>query len=233
MMQPQFGRGILIAALCALPLGAWPSLAAATPDLSGPWQIQKAGQALVTRDGKPPPLLPEAKLAQQKTQALYAQNKGADPSEDCLPPGTPRAMLQPYPFNIVQGKRTIALLLEWNHLTRLIYMDRGHFTPIGPLYLGQSVGHWEGDTLVIDTDSYNDTTWLDDKGLPHSDQMTTVERLRLVGGGQQLEDDITITDPKTFSAPWTARLLFKKQPGVLIKEDYCLGRVGKGRTANK
>lgn len=228
MSQPSPRYQALLVALLGLPL-----IASAEPDLSGPWQIQHAGQALWTKEGKAPPLLPEAKLAQQKTQALFKENKGADPSEDCLPPGIPRVLTQAWPFNIVQGRRTIGMMLEWNHLTRIIYLDRGHYPSIGPLYLGQSIGRWDGNTLVIDTNSYNDTTWLDDKALPHSDQMTTVERVRLIDGGQKLEDEITITDPKTFFEPWTARLVFAKHPGVLIREDYCLGRVGKGKTPSK
>lgn len=215
-----------------LAIAPLPALAAKTPDLSGPWQIEKAGP-LRTVENAAPPLLPEAATAQQKTQALYQANHGADPMVDCLPPGVPRLLMQPFPFNLVQGRRTVGMMFEWNHLTRLIYLDREHFKPIGPLYLGQSIGHWEGDTLVIDTNHFNDTTWLDDFGLPHSKDLTTLERLRLIDGGKKLEDQITLTDPKTFSGPWSARLVFDKRPGVLIKEDYCLGRLGKGRSESR
>lgn len=227
-------RGGRLAVLCTgvivILLGgavAW----AAQPDLSGPWQYEAGHALLRTVNGDAPPLSASGAKALQQTQALYKANRGADPIEDCLPPGVPRVMLQPFPFNIVQGRRTILMLLEWNHLTRIIYMDRGHFpVPLGTAYLGQSVGRWDGGTLVVDTNNYNDTTWLDDAGLPHSGQLTTLERIRLVDGGQKLEDRITFTDPAMYARPWTARLLFVKRPGVIIREDYCLGRMGKGRS---
>lgn len=201
---------------------------AATPDLSGPWQIKSPKQALLTIEGKAPPLLPTAQATYQANIVGKKSNAQVDPVAACLPPGVPRLMTQSMPFNIVQGLRTYAMMFEWNHLTRLIYMDRGHFKPIGPIYLGQSIGHWEGNVLVIDTNSFNDETWLDDTGLPHSTALHITERIQLINGGRELEDRITFEDAKTFSAPWTAKLVFAKKDGVLIKEDYCLGRTGHG-----
>lgn len=200
----------------------------AAPDLSGPWQTKTPGMALATIEGTAPPLLPAAQELYRMNMAAKKTNAQVDPVAACLPPGVPRLMMQPFPFNIVQGRRTIAMMFEWNHLTRLIYMDREHFKSIGPVYLGQSVGHWEGEVLVVDTNSFNDETWLDDTGLPHSRSLHTVERMQLLRGGRELEIQITVEDPKTFSKPWTAKLLFAKKSGVLIKEDYCLGRTGQG-----
>ncbi|MGC3982450.1 MAG: hypothetical protein QM808_14465 [Steroidobacteraceae bacterium] len=205
----------------------------AAPDITGPWQVQSPGQLLKTIEGDLPPLLPAALTAYQTNMAAKKANAEVDPVAACLPPGVPRLMTQPWPFNIVQGRRTIAMMFEWNHLTRLIYMNREHFKTIGPIYLGQSIGHWESDTLVVDTNSFNDETWLDDSGLPHSTALHTMERIRLLRGGSQLEDLITFEDPKTFTKPWTARLIFVKKKDVLIKEDYCLGRTGKGTMSAK
>jgi len=92
---------------------------------------------------------------------------------------------------------------------------------------GKSIGRWEGNTLVVDTNSYNDATWLDDSGLPHSDELHTVERLKLARGGTELIDTITIDDPQTFAKPWQTVMVFRKDPGAIIKEDYCLGRLGR------
>jgi hypothetical protein len=121
------------------------------------------------------------------------------------------------------------MMLQWNHLPRIIYLNRDHFENIGPEYLGQSVARWEGTVLVIDTTGYNDRTWLDDSGLPHSDALHTTEHVRL-RSADRLEDIIDFDDPMVFSAPWSAHLIFRKVPGATIKEDYCLGRIGRGQT---
>lgn len=200
-------------------------------DFSGPWQIRSAGRALTTIEGRAPPLLPAAQETYRTNQAGKKTNPHVDPLDACLPPGVPRLMTVAMPFNIVAGRRTIAMMFQWNHLTRLIYMDRAHFDTIGPIYLGQSVGHWQGNVLVVDTNSFNDETWLDDSGLPHSTELHTVERWQLISGGRELEDRITIEDPKMYSQAWTARLVFTRKPAAMITEDYCLGRTGQGKMA--
>jgi hypothetical protein len=202
---------------------------AATPDISGPWEILGPISQLTTLAGGSPPLTAAG-------QELYLKNRAnieADPIKSCLPPGIPRALTQPgFPFSVVQGRDYLGMMLQWNHLPRIIYMNQEHFENIGPEYLGQSVAHWEGEILVIDSTGYNDKTWLDESGLPHSEALHTVERLRLQSP-DRLEDMIRFEDPSVFSAPWSARLVFRKRPGVLIKEDYCLGRTGQGYTVVK
>lgn len=199
------------------------------PDIAGPWQIDGPHPMLMDEGGKAPPLLPKARKAYAEHQAMRkAGELDFDNITRCVPPGVPRIMTVERPFRIVQGQRRYVMLFEWNHMSRVIFMDRGHFEGIGALYLGQSVGKWDGDTLVVDTDSYKDATILDDAGIPHSDQLHTVERIRVADGGNTLRNRITITDPKTFSRPWTVVLQFTRRPGTLIKEDYCLGRMGLG-----
>ena len=201
---------------------------AAVPDISGPWQIQGSAHALRTTDGSAPPLLPQMRTVyEQHLAARQSADTSFDPLTKCLPPGVPRLLMQPYPFNIVQGKKLYGFVFEWNHLNRIVYMDQAHFEPIGPLYLGQSTGHWDAHTLVIDTNNYNDMTLLDDAGLPHTDALHTVERIRLVSAGQ-LEDRIRIEDAGAYSKPWEAVLRFSKHPNVIVSEDYCLGRTGHG-----
>ena len=200
--------------------------AVAAPDLSGPWEIQSPVNTLLTEEGNAPPLTAEG-------QKLYMQNQAKlneDPLLDCLPPGIPRALMQKgYPFSIVLGKTLGGMFIEWNHLPRPIYMNQQHFENIGPTYLGQSVGYWDGDTLVIDTNGFNDLTWLDASGLPHSDQLQVVERIRLVDDNT-LEAEFTLSDPVVFKKAWTTQVLFDKRPGYIVKEDYCLGRTGQGVT---
>ena len=212
--------------LAGLMLAGLSATAVAAPDLSGPWAIAEQVTALKTEDGKAPPLTAAGKKMQQENQA----NKDDDPMTRCLPLGIPRVLMQKdFPFDIVMGESLGGMFIEWNHLPRPIYMNVDHFENIGPTYLGQSVAKWDGDTLVIDTNTFNDITWLDASGLPHTDELQTVERLRLKDANT-LEDRITFTDPKVFSKSWTAVLTFKKRPGYIVKEDYCLGRTGQGVT---
>lgn len=197
------------------------------PDLSGPWVVDNPPAALMTLEGKAPPLNDEAKKVYEAHIAARAKgDRSYDSMSRCVPPGIPRLALQPLPFSIVQGKRHVSFMHEWNHLPRIVYMTEGHFEGIGPTYLGQSVGHWDKDTLVVDTNAFNDQTLLDDSGLPHSDELTTEERYRLIDGGNRLELRVTINDPKTFTQPWDTGLKFDKRAGAVIKEDYCFRRTG-------
>ena len=120
-----------------------------------------------------------------------------------MPDGIPRILGNPYPFLIVPARGHIVMTYELNHVIRIIIMDQTQVSAeeleIAPYYSGHSVGHWEGDTLVVETAGYNDQTFLDATGAPHSDQMTTVERIRRIGGAQQLEDVVTVSDPEYLS----------------------------------
>lgn len=198
------------------------SASAGTSDLTGPWNLAAPINALKTEQNGAPPLTAVG-------QTLYLQNqthRSQDPIKRCLPPGVPRAMMQSgFPFSIVGGKTLVGMMIEWNHLPRVIYLDREHFDNLGPAYLGQSVGHWDGSTLVVDTTGYNDATWLDNSGLPHSSALHTVERIRRLGQ-QELEDRITFEDPTIFSYAWTAKLTFRKVSDPVLKEDYCFARMG-------
>lgn len=205
--------GIVLAASCC---------AASTSDLAGPWEIARPINDLKTAAGTAPPLNAEG----QKQYLEHKAHLEDDPLKRCLPPGVPRTLLQVgFPFNIVAGQDYVAVMMQWNHLPRVIYLNRDHFDNVGPGYLGQSVGHWEGGVLIVDTTGYNDSTWLDNSGLPHSESLHTVERISLKSR-TTLRDEITFDDPAVFSHPWKTVLLFKKRPNVTIKEDYCLGRMG-------
>jgi hypothetical protein len=202
---------------------------AAAPDLTGPWEIAAPVKLLKTAEGKAPPLTAAG-------LKLYAKNQAkpdSDPAKVCLPLGIPRALMQSgFPFSIVIGASLGGMMIEWNHLPRVLYMNQKHFENIGPEYLGQSIAHWDGTTLVIDTNGYNDITWLDESGLPHSDALHTVERLRLQDTDTLL-DTISFEDAAVFRQRWQTTLSFRRKPGVVVKEDYCLGRLGLGVTVSK
>ena len=203
---------------------------AAPLDFNGPWQVIKPLQALRPDDGSALPFTPAGAAAFQKNRGTVGKDD-VDPITRCLPPGVSRLFEQPMPFSVVAGKKLVGFVFQWNHLNRIVYIDTPRFEPIGPAYLGQSVGRWDGATLVIDTNQYNDTTWLDDTGLPHSDQLETIEFVSLSSNGKQLVDKVTFTDPVTFTHAWTTTIRFRREAGVIVREDYCLGRFGKGVTA--
>jgi hypothetical protein len=125
---------------------------------------------------------------------------------------------------ILQTARKVTFVHEYQHVLRHIYMDEPlpAAEDVDPTYMGESVGHWEGDTLVVETIGVNDKTVLDRDGMPHSATMRVTERLRLIDGGRRLEDVVRIDDPATFSAPWTARVVFDRKPNVQLEEYNCV-----------
>lgn len=148
-------------------------------------------------------------------------DSGPDPTERCIPPGIPRTMFQPFPWEIVQARDRVIMIFEYQSLIRQIFTDgRGHPKDLEPTYMGNATGKFEGDTLVIDTIGFNDKTWLDPMGLPHSDAMHVVERLRRVDH-DTLVDEYTINDPKAYTKSWTAQRTFKLKPDWQIQEYVC------------
>jgi hypothetical protein len=152
---------------------------------------------------------------------MYPLEETNDPVlRSCFPPGVPRVYMHPFPFQFIQTPGEVVMLFEVDSLRREIYTDGQPRDPgLVPLWMGSSVGHWEGDTLVVDTVNFNDKTWLDRIGHPHSDQLHVIERFRRTAH-DHLVDDITIDDPKAYTRPWTARLEFKLTPWKLT-EQFC------------
>ena len=146
------------------------------------------------------------------TAALYDYNSENeskyDPEGYCLPPGGPRMMATPYPMEIIQlpeQERIIMIFEGATHVWREIHMD-GRPHPEGdalnPTFLGHSVGHWDGDTLVVDVVGFNETTWIDFFGHPHTDALHIVERFSRPDKNT-LRYEATIDDPGAYTAPWT------------------------------
>jgi hypothetical protein len=139
----------------------------------------------------------------------------------CTPPGLPRVYLHPFPLQIVQTPSEVLVLFEYDSIRHQIFTDgRPHDTTLGPLWMGDSIGHWEGDTLVADTINFNDKTWLDRIGHPHSAALHVVERIRRKDH-EHLEDDITIEDPKAYTQPWTTHIEFLLKPKWTLEEQFC------------
>ncbi len=141
-----------------------------------------------------------------------------EPRAFCMPSGFPSAYFGPYPIQIVQNADWLIMITEFERATRIVPLDgRAHREGIEPTYYGDPVGHWEGDTLVIDTRNFKRWT-LDDyyyqdpnEYRMHSDAFRTVERLRWIDA-DTLSYEFTVEDPKIFTEPWTEELRMTLHP---------------------
>jgi hypothetical protein len=195
------------------------------PDLSGLWVASGNIRLLKTEQGTEPPLRAEARVIYERNLALRQKGDVSfDTSSRCMPPGVPRIAYLSR-FRILQRPELIGFIYEWNHRSRLAFIDAQHKFADDALFLGDSVAHWEGRELVVDVASLSDRTLLDD-ALPHSESLHIVERYYLKDGGRTLVDEIMVEDPATFLSPWKTVVQFKKQPaGVELAEDVCADRV--------
>ncbi len=121
----------------------------------------------------------------------------------CLPPGVPVFNLYGGPLFFVQTEKQVVMIMEDDAQVRHIYMNVPHSANPKPSWLGESVGHYEGDTLVIDTIGQNTKTVVDSFRTPHSEKLHVVERWHLIDGGKGLEVNITVDDPDAFNQPWS------------------------------
>jgi hypothetical protein len=134
-----------------------------------------------------------------------------DNNAKCLPPGMPAMMGMAYGMEVMQTKDKITFFSELNDAMRRVYLDGRKPTPKhldDPTYAGYSTGHWEGDTLVVDTVALHPDSFIEGF-TPHSDAMTVRERIRFVSPGV-LEDRITVTDPKALTKPWEVVRTYRK-----------------------
>lgn len=176
----------------AIPDGPTPRMPDGKPDFSGVWNSSGIGVG-------PVPLQPWAKELMEQRQADDGVD---DPEAACLPSGVPR--ISPYPMKIVQTADLLVMLFEGNvHSYRQFFLDgRERDSELDPSYMGESIGHWEGDTLVVETENFNDRTWLSGRGEPHTDQLRVVERYTRPDLGH-IDVEITLYDPGAFTEPYT------------------------------
>jgi hypothetical protein len=149
-----------------------------------------------------------------------------DPNGLCLPPGGPRLMTTPYPMEIIQlprQKRIIMIYEGATHIWRNIYMDGRPHPPadqLTPTWLGHSVGHWEGETLVIDVVGFNEGSWIDMGGKPHTNKLHVIERYTRTDL-YTLRYEATINDPGAYTAPWKIAFDVIWDPEGEIQEYIC------------
>ena len=192
-------------------------------DLSGVWAriVDSASRPfyLYAFTAAEPPMTPWGEARYKDARPSHGPRAVAlDATNDpvfngCHPPGVPRAYLHPFPIQIVNVPgRGVIILYEYDHLVRHVYTDgRGHETATGPTWMGDSIGRWEGDTLVVDTTGFNDRTWIDRRGLPHSEELHVVERFRRVDENT-LQIDVTVEDARAYTKPWTVQLRYTRRP---------------------
>jgi hypothetical protein len=162
-----------------------------------------------------------AAIYQDSLDASARGQPKADPPASCLPPGVPRIMASPFPFEIVQSPEITYILYEYMSQIRRVFMTGSAPAAMGlPTFNGRSTGRWEGDTLVIETSDLNPISVLDTTHLPTSDTLRVTERLRLLTP-DRLEATITLTDPKVYTEPWTVVRTYKRKIGEQILEYVC------------
>jgi hypothetical protein len=165
--------------------------------------------------------IPYLPAASQKQKENFANRLKLDPEVKCYLPGVPRATYMPYPFQIIQSAKTIMLVYEYAGGVRTVYIDSKSQAPADS-WMGWSNGHWEGETLVVDVNSFNDQTWFDRSGDFHSDALHVVERYT-ARSPEVLSYEATIEDPKTFSRPWKISMpLYRHvEPNAQLLEYKC------------
>lgn len=210
-------RSLAAGAATAL-FGIAPSVYAADarPDMSGVYM--QRGAPVTT----PYELTPEGQVALDRNRKAIAEgNAEIDTALKCLPTGFPRMLFGPLPFYLFQTPKAVGIIAETDPLSRIIYLDSEHRGDYWPTYMGDSVGHWEGDTLVVTTVKLVTTTFADMRGLPHSDALRVVERMRLIENGRVLENKVLMEDPKIFKAPWTMTYNYARRDDLKPVENVC------------
>ena len=219
------GPAVAVLFMMAVPLGS--AGGADAPDLSGIYWATQYNAKIQIVGGGELPLTAAGKAAYDKNAAGLKDGSISDDARKvCVPDGPARVLATPYPFEIVQAPPgQVTILYELNHQIRVIRMDK----PLPsyeklvayPSYNGYSVGRYEGDTLVVETGGFNEKTFLDATGAPHTDELRTVERVRKIGPSQ-LEIVITIHDPQYYTREWQARFVYNQRNDLRI-EDYLCG----------
>ena len=214
----------LLAAASILPVSAQtktsfsaPRTADGMPDLQGIWMVSNAAAFDVSEvaENHEIPYLPEALEREQKGPRV-------DPIAHCFMPGVPRITYMPFPIQILQRPGKVVFMYEYLHDQRIVpTTPRQHLDGID-LWLGDSNGSWDGDTLVVDVTNLKEQSWLDSARHTHSDALHVVERYTRTGPNT-IRYEATIEDPKTYSRPWKIAMPLHRitEPGFELREQEC------------
>ena len=167
-----------------------------------------------------PILQPWAREALKKrNDRILAGGTGYTRQVSCWPMGTPAFLLYPaQPLYVVQGQKEVLLIAQMDNQVRHVHLNVPHSKTVKPSWYGESVGHYEGDALVVDTIGMNDQTWIDNYRTPHSDKLHVTERYRVVNGGKTLQVDVRVEDEGAFTMPWnTIQRYDRVEQGGLVE----------------
>jgi hypothetical protein len=221
------------------PAGPVKRLADGKPDIQGIWDATSFAAAYDVEDhpsefeipaGKgvivdpPNGKIPYQPWAETKKEDLLAHHMFGDPEAHCTLAGVPRQMYAPFGFQIFQSPGFVTIFFEAFHAYRIIPLNGEPHPPQSiKLFQGDSRGHWEGDTLVVDVTNQNDKTWFDMAGNFHSDEIHVMERFTPVDSNN-INYEATITDPKVYTQPWKIALGFRRnrQPNYELMEFACV-----------
>lgn len=192
-------------------------------DLSGLWGLGTNGFNL--NQNAIPPMTPWAQAKYDAAKPGLGRRGvplGNDPMLICDPLGYPRSFTYNYGMDVVQAAGRVFQFFEYDHVWRTIYTD-GRALPEDPepRWYGYAVGRWEGDTLVVESNGYDERTWLDQDGHPHSDEMRIVERYRRVSA-DSMEVQLTLTDPTAYTKPWITNATLRLNVGGEMGEQFCV-----------
>jgi hypothetical protein len=211
-----------------------PRLPSGKPDFSGIWQTTSAADYDLEphgprKDAPPSPgvveggKIPYLPAALEKRKRNFERRFTDDPRLKCWTLGTPRGIYYPEPFQIFQRERDLTIVFQFGHSVRTIHTNGTlHPEEENEFWLGDSRGHWEGDTLVVDVRDFTDETWLDRSGNFHSTALHVVERWKFLDANT-IEYRATLEDPNVFSRPWTltVHLHRHREPNFQLIENYC------------
>jgi hypothetical protein len=167
---------------------------------------------------EPPPYQP---WAAKKVLEFYNRRGIDDPEAYCVAPGVPRiTTIGLFPMQIVQTPQNVIMLYEVFSVFRVIPLNSKHPDDLEPSYMGDSVGHWEGDTLVVDVTSFNDKTWLGPVGSFHTEALHVVERYTRTDYNT-IKYDVVVEDPNVFTKPWNLHSTIMLRNGTRLREYEC------------
>jgi hypothetical protein len=219
--------GTALGAVLAASMIIGPAHGQTTPDISGTYWATQYNAKIQIVGGGELPLTPKGKEAYAKNMAGLKDGSISDDARKfCVPDGMPRVLATPYPFEIFQAPPgQVTIVHELNHQIRTVALDKTlpkyEELVAYPYYNGHSYGRYEGDTLVVDTAGFNEKTFLDATGAPHTDELVTTERIRKISP-TQLEILVTIHDPDYYTRDWQARFVYALRDDVRL-EDYVCG----------
>lgn len=194
--------------------------AQAAPDFSGVWKVERRYSTgmFITVDGSRPPVAP---AAQAELDYLNAREAAGKQVIHNTMMGWPKGFIQAsrgrFDFEIFQQPKQVSFFFEEDHQYSFVYVDAKHPAHVKPSFLGDSIAHWDGDTLVVDTIGFNGETPLNN--IQMSSQAHTVMRLRLINDGKSLENIVTIKDPVAFTRTWQLKIVYDRcAPGEQLSE---------------